>query len=358
MISPHPRFWSTLAGLRFLFAMWVLFDHTYNFGPTDRAIPVLTKSGLMAVMCFFVISGFSIRHSIETKPTGYLRRRFRRIFPINAAAVFIGWFAWSVLGLSGGYGTPPFKVTTRDFIANLLLLEAFLPVMIPFFFPAWSLSVEVLYYACAPLLQWLNGGRIIPLLMITSCVFFAAWPFIKDEYIAANRSYELAAIGMLWAWLAGWIAYGRRGDRIYVVALIFGGLMGLWSQAKYFGIVDFKSAAVNCIAWVGMLLIVFYRLGRIRSARFAALLEYLGEISYPIYLLHYPVLFLLTSSLLKTYPQFNNGVVHVVVALLAGALAYRYVDKPLRAFGSRAKHLDEWHRRQDDLPSRPEPSAA
>ena len=57
MNMPPRGFWPVLGALRFLLAMWVLFDHTYNFGPADRAIPVLTRSGLMAVMCFFVISG-------------------------------------------------------------------------------------------------------------------------------------------------------------------------------------------------------------------------------------------------------------------------------------------------------------
>ncbi len=237
--------------------MWVLFDHTCNFGPADLAIPVVTKSGLMAVICFFVISGFSIRQSIETKPTGYLRRRFWRIFPINALAVFIGWFAWSALGLSGGYGTPPFKITTRDFVGCLLLLEAFLPIMIPFFFPAWSLSLEAPYHVCAPLLQ-------------------------RSPFSSVHSSAEAA--------------YADRR------AMLNGG-----------------------------------RIIPHLMARLAALLKYLGEISYPIYLLHYPVLFVLTSSVLKTYAQFNNGAVHLVVALLAAALAYQYADKPRRTFGSQAK---------------------
>jgi hypothetical protein len=55
--GPTSEFRSLLGG--FLFGLRVLFDHTYNFGPLDRAMPVFTKSGLIAVGCFFVISGFS-----------------------------------------------------------------------------------------------------------------------------------------------------------------------------------------------------------------------------------------------------------------------------------------------------------
>ena len=139
-----------LAGLRFFFAMWVLFDHTYVSVRRTRAMPVFSKSGLMAVMCFFVISGFSIHHSITVAPQGYGQRRFWRIFPINALAVGIGWFAWSVLNLSGGYGTPQVAPTAWDFIGCLLFLEVVLPVMIEFLYPAWSLSVECRSHICAP----------------------------------------------------------------------------------------------------------------------------------------------------------------------------------------------------------------
>src|SRR5437764_14595456 len=90
----NPHIWPLLAGLRFFFAAWVLFDHTYNFGPADRAMPIFTQSGLVAVMCFLVISGFSIHHSIVNRPEGYGASRFWRIGRINIVAVAIRWLAY------------------------------------------------------------------------------------------------------------------------------------------------------------------------------------------------------------------------------------------------------------------------
>lgn len=328
--EPHREFWPVLAGTRFLLAMWVLFDHTYNFGPADRAIPVLTKSGLMAVLCFFVISGFSIHHSIDTKPTGYFRRRFLRIVPLNLLAVVIGWISWSVLGLSGGYGTPQIAPTVWQFVGCILLLEVILPVMVEFLFPAWSLSIEATYYLFAPIFKRSGSSATIAYLMAGSCLFFVAWPLFRNEYIAARYSYEFAAFGMLWAWLAGWVAYRLARSRIYLSWLIIGGLVSIWSQSKFFAIVDFASAAVTCIAWVGTLLLVFYRIGRLRG-RLANVLNYLGEISFPLYILHYPVLFAVSSSLFKYYPGLNYGFVQVLISLVVAMLAYRYVDRPIRS---------------------------
>ena len=51
-LEGESNIWPLLAGLRFFFATWVLFDHTYNFGPADRAMPIFTKSGLVADVLF------------------------------------------------------------------------------------------------------------------------------------------------------------------------------------------------------------------------------------------------------------------------------------------------------------------
>ncbi len=333
-ISPH--FWPVLAGCRFLLALWVLFDHTYNFGQAEKAIPVLTKSGQMAVMCFFVISGFSIHHSLASKPHGYYHRRFWRIFPMNALMVAIGWLAWSVFGITGGYGTPQVAPSFLHFLGCLLFLEVALPVMVPFFFPAWSLSIEALYYACAPWLQrcrayYLNG------IIVASCLFFIVWPYLRNTYIAGGYSYPFAAIGLVWTWLMGWVAYQYPRHRWYLVLAILGGVLSLITQAKYYAIVDVASAAGNVVPWLAVLLIVFFRAGRI-TGKPAAFLNYLGEISFPLYILHYPVLFIMTSTLLKTHPEYNTGIVQVTIALAAAVVAFHGVDTPLRRYFTRALH--------------------
>lgn len=323
--------WSTLAGLRFFFAMWVLFDHTYNFGPESRAMPVFTKSGLVAVMCFFVISGFSIHHSINVRPDGYGQRRFWRIAPINTLAVAIGWLAWSVFGLTGGYGTPPLPPPWWKFLGNLFLLQCIVPVMIHFLFPAWSLSIEGLYYAIAPtLLRLKSRVFLVEMIAIFSCSFFIAWPLIGSVYIA-EPTYGVSAAALFWSWLGGWLAYTRRSNHCYAAALIVGGLVGISTQAKYFGIVDLTSAAANFAAWSFTVVVVFYGPGFSIGKKGTIILEYLGDISYPLYLLHYPILFALTSSVLMTHPDWNYGITQVAVSLISAILAYHFVDRPLRS---------------------------
>lgn len=327
---PDPNIWPLLAGLRFFFAMWVLFDHTYNFGPPDRAMPIFTKSGLVAVMCFFVISGFSIHHSIANRPDGYGTRRFWRIAPINVLAVAIGWFAFVVLGLSGGYGSPSAAPSALKWIGSLLLLQCAIPVTIPFLFPAWSLSIEVLYYIGAPTLVKLRNSFAIPAAAFISAALFVRWPYLRDVYIA-EPSFFISAAALLWTWLAGWLAYSHAANRYFVAAFSVAGFLGIWTHAKYFGIVDFTSAAANVIAWFLTLAVVFFPVGLPTSMKIKSVLNYLGEISFPLYLLHYPVLFALTSSVFKAHPEWNYGIAQVAIALICAIFAFHFVERPLRS---------------------------
>ena len=113
------------------------------------------------------------------------------------------------------------------------------------------------------------------------------------------------------------------------VAFTAGGLLGIWTQAKFFAIVDFTSGAANVLAWALTLVIVFFGIGLPASDKIKAALNYLGDISFPLYLLHYPVLFALTSSVFKFHPEWNYGIVQVIIALVVAALIYRFVDRPL-----------------------------
>jgi peptidoglycan/LPS O-acetylase OafA/YrhL len=169
--------------------------------------------------------------------------------------------------------------------------------------------------------------------MTTSCLFFIAWPFIRDEYIAAQFHYRIPALAMLWAWLAGWVAYSHPRRKTYLAALIAGGLAGIYTQAKFFTIEDCISGIATCVAWIGTLGVVFYRAGTIDNERCNAFLSYLGDLSYPLYLLHYPLLFALTSSILKAHPEWNYGIAQVAISLAAAMLAFHYIDKPMRNFG-------------------------
>ena len=58
--------------------------------------------------------------------------------------------------------------------------------------------------------------------------------------------------------------------------------------------------------------------------------NYLGEVSYPLYLIHYPVFFLVYNGYFKEHPAFNTGLVEVSIAIVAACLVLHLIERPLR----------------------------
>jgi peptidoglycan/LPS O-acetylase OafA/YrhL len=331
--TPGENFWPILAGLRFFFAFWVLCDHTYIFGPASRAMPVLSLSGLMPVTCFLSISGFSIHHSICTQPVGYFARRFWRIFPTNIATVAIAFFAYQYFGFltdGAGHQVPPPDLKT--WLVYLIPAQAVIYAFMPVLFPSWSLSIEVIYYLIAPILVR-TRANVIVLLAMLSAAAFATWNYFPrqwaPEYVAeATNGIGLAVFA--WAWLSGWIAYSARHSNLSLALFLVAGCLCVLGQPYGFGLLD-KVANVSAYAtWLITTLILFKRPKIRMGPSLRRALNYLGDISFPLYLCHFPILFVLTSSVFKSSPGLNYGVTQVAIALLAAAALLHFVDRPFR----------------------------
>lgn len=321
---------SILAGLRFFFAMWVLFAHTYNFGLHSRAMPVFSQSGLIAVLCFFAISGFSIHHSIALQPKGYYRRRFWRIFPIHITAVTLALVDYAVLGhIFDGHGREYPLPGVFLWLQYYFLVQVFFyPRYIDVLFPLWSLSIEMMYYAVAPAVKKSSVNGLL-IFIAASCVLIFVWRALGLKDISFSPwGFQLAAFA--WAWLTGWLAYISPRNKIAAALCIFAGFAFITTQPESFWLVNKLSIASTYIAWISTVLVLFFPPELHLKASATRVLNYLGDISFPLYLIHYPVLFALTSSVFKTHPEWNHGVVHVVISLAAAAVVYHLIDKPIR----------------------------
>lgn len=317
--------WKIQAGLRFALAFVVVCGHLVRFAPdTGGATRALMKLGqfdaVAAVFCFLVVSGFSIAHSLHRNTEGFYRRRVLRIYPLYVCGILAALvpflLAGPVISTPGGQYDQP---APGMVIANLLLLQGFVADTISSNGPLWTLSVEVCCYLLAPIFFKMKSWQLLGLILISS-VAFGIHARLGLPFYSRYR-YGLPVLFLLWAWLSGFLLHRHRSDaraRIFVLTL---GALLFSLNARF-------NERFAVLTYVAAISIVLFANELRLPARILGLLNYLGEISYPLYVLHVPVLILASGVM-----GIANAPLLVMSALLAAVAFYHTVDRPVRKLG-------------------------
>ena len=183
-----------LTSLRFFAAAEVVVFHI-SVGPSGAAIPDglfrnLASGGYAAVSFFFVLSGFVLTyaHAGSTERDGgtvdarrFWRLRFARLAP----AYYLGLLLAVPIVIAYIASNAP---TPTAFIAPLLVL-VFLqawwpPLALTWNLPAWSLSVECLFYALFPWLVRASARWSRPALFATCYVLIVAATIYRSDFLS------------------------------------------------------------------------------------------------------------------------------------------------------------------------------
>ena len=314
--------WKILGGLRFFLAFIVVCGHLSRFAPRDNAINRFLISGaefdaVAAVFCFLIISGFSIAHSITAKPQGFYFRRVVRIYPLYILAMVLTlvpfWFGGPVIQVLEGQFIQP---GIANFTANLFFLQTFLVKQLSGNGPLWTLAVEVFFYLLAPVFVRMRS-RILLLLILISAVAFALYPALNLHFYSKYR-WGLPAFFLLWAWLGGFVFYRHREKPVFRMGLILLGIIlfsanSTWNQKFTFVTYIVAASIITHAFWIKL------------PAQVLGFLNYLGELSYPLYLLHVPIL-LFSYAILGI----RSAALMVLLTLAVTALVYHAIDRPIR----------------------------
>ena len=349
---PHVESVTILRGLAALGVMifhvriflWTGWSNIRNnpdqFSPFDRAAAWLSLPAPLlgeCVLLFFVISGFCIHYPMAGSSSRldlkkYAARRFMRIYPPYFAAVLLSllavqYFEWTTPG-------------QEPWAANLLLVQNYLPAVnsqITSNFSLWSIATEVEFYLAYPLLLlvWRKFGPTQSMflfgtisLVATGLYFqgvhgmvFCAFTFyilwwsgaLLAELHATNRLPKPSATTVVLsiALLAtGTIAQRQGADLVMVQRFLFGGffvLLAWWLLTHTF----FKPA---------------------KQSSLTRCLLHLGNISFSLYLIHYPLLQVCGLAWEKHFgSKPSNFLVPLAfcgLAILAAQLFYVLVEKP------------------------------
>jgi peptidoglycan/LPS O-acetylase OafA/YrhL len=342
----HPAYRRDVDGLRAVAVLSVLGFH--GFSP---ALP----GGFVGVDIFFVISGYLISsiifESLEQGRFSYVEfysRRIRRIFPALIVVLLFSYAAgWLVLFPEEFRALGKHTASGAGFLSNLFLYRergyfdssaAAKPLL-----HLWSLGVEEQFYIVWPLLLGLVWRRRFGLVGTTVAVALASFAcnlyIVQHDSDAAfysplTRFWEL----MLGGLLAYWQLHRPRGGdglanwpALVGAALIAGSLLlinktrpfpGWWALLPTVGTCLLIRA--NPTGWFNRII-----LGN-------PLAVWIGKISYPLYLWHWPLL-----SFARIIEGRTPGAAIRMTALAASfalaAATYRWIETPIRRgrFGGR-----------------------
>lgn len=323
--------WKILAGVRFFLA-WIVFClHLKWFLPNDILVSFSKLDPLAAILGFLVISGYSIASSISNKPENFFYRRVLRIYPLYVVSIIISLIPFWLLKIDSLHINNtliPFfeEPSSTQVIGNLFFTQGFLVDTIRPNPVLWTLSVEIACYLLAPILVK-TSHKILLVLMLLSCLAFAIYPYLNLPDFFYLK-YGLSLAFLFWAWILGFLYYLNRSKflaKVGVISLatITIALFHLETGGK-FGIVTFISVCTLLV------LAPHLKLGK-KALEF---LGYLGDLSYPFYLVHVPC-----SIICYLIFNVRNSTLMTAAALLVTMFLYHAIDVPIRLRQYRIKKV-------------------
>ena len=321
-----------LDGLRGLAAVYVLMFHCWlltfagfpaNSGPAWTGVFMY---GRLAVVFFLALSGFSLALSPASKGwrlgrvgTFARRRAWRILPPYWAALLFSLWVGYNVVAASH-YGPP---TTRTDVIYALMLQDVFTAPTPNAAF--WSIAVEAELYIAFPLLILLRrrigavgvlAFAFVPL-VVYGLLAPNANPVEGSNHLVANLTpvfvAGMVAVGVVtaserirripWHWLAVAIA-----APVVAVIVVRG---SVWTVHHYFWI---DLALIPAMVFLIMSVAVGTAVP-LRRLLGTKPMRSLGSFSYSLYLVHLPIVMIISRKLAMPYAGRGVGAFWLTLSL-------------------------------------------
>ena len=348
-----------LNGLRFFAAMAVACSHVellkqYHGLPNSYDHPAVYELGRLAVTLFFVLSGYLITWLLlnERQRTNaidvraFYMRRILRIWPLYFLVVLISFLvlphlaAFQVPRSTDAIGAH-FGITFPLFVVFLPQLALSLYEPVPFAEPAWSIGVEEQFYLLWPLL--LRRTKNFPRLAIAIIVLAIGTRQAALWIAQANRADDAAlrfwngaisyfyftriecmAIGGLFAWLV----FAKKRAMLQVLHSTFVQLATYALTAWLLITTSFKPIFHYGVYSVlfGILILNVSTNPRSLIRLPGRAFEFLGNISFSIYMLHE-----LAIKLIIHLGWTSNAMLYplsMALTLIAATACYFIVERP------------------------------
>ncbi len=335
-----------LDGLRGLAAVVVVIFHFMEIAIADYNDNFIAH-GYLAVDFFFCLSGFVITYAYDSRISGmglitFIKLRLIRLQPLVIIGSLLGLLTFLFDPFSHLYATYGFIQTALIFITSVLLIPY--PVMPERFFNLFSLN--------AP--SWSLFWEYIANLVYATVLFKATKKVLAPLVV-------LAAVGICYVgWHSGNLAGGWGGPNFFdgLARISFSFLMGMliyrsnWIIKNKLGLLGMSALLLMAFFtpyndhwnWlIEPILVIFYLplivslgAGASLAARHQKINKISGDISYPLYMVHYPFVWIFLTYVAGEIPGIAHlrWVIPLSVILLMGFayLVFKFLDFPMRRY--------------------------
>ena len=359
--KPH---YELLDGLRGVAALLVICYHIFE-GFATSPLDQHFNHGYMAVDFFFILSGFVIGYAYDDrwKTTltlkGFFKRRLVRLHPMVIMGALLGAVSYCIQGSVKWDGTQvPFTMVLIALLLNLFLLPVVPGTgadvrgnneMYPLNGPSWSLFFEYIGNILYALFIRKFSTRALTVLVIAAAAGLASFGISNlSGYGHLGVGWSMIDYNLLGGFLRLMFSFsvGLLMSRIFkpakvkgafwicsaVLAVLFtvshlGGADRLWINGLYESVCAIM--IFPALVWLGAS-------GKTTDKVTSTVCKFLGDISYPLYVVHYPLMYLFYWWLWsgeEKIPFSQAWPVAIVVIIASIILAYlclRFYDIPLR----------------------------
>lgn len=359
---PKPRY-ELLDGLRGVAALLVVCYHIGECFATSARDQWLNH-GYLAVDFFFVLSGFVIGYSYDSRwkkgltPGGFLLRRLVRLQPMVIIGVVLGVISFIFQGCEKWDHE---SVSTGAVVASFLLGLFMLPAlphtapdvrgnneMFPLNGPSWSLFFEYIgsiFYAFFLHRLSTRALRVFVGVSAVGLALVALGNGSGDYHIgvgwtAEGHGFMMGLVRMTFSFSVGLLmSHGFTPLKTKGAFWICTSIIIVIMSAPYVGDVAEPSISnavydLVCTFFVFPFVVRLGASGKTTGSRSGRICEFLGAISYPVYIIHYPFMYLMYSwswdhgyGIDKVWPV---AVAVVVTSIVLAWLFLRYYDEPVR----------------------------
>ena len=362
--KPHYALLDGLRGVAALLVVWYHVFEGFQFAGNKPIIDFINH-GYLAVDFFFILSGFVVGYAYDNRwgktltLGGFFRRRLIRLQPMVCMGAVIGAVSFLLSGMERWDSThATLWLTFLAFVCGCLMLPA-LPgmprevrgngEMFPLNGPCWSLFFEYVGNIVYALFIRRLSTRLLALLSFALCCALA-WFAVTDqsgyESIGVGWTVDRTNIlggslrmlcpftmGLLLSRIFKPIHYAREAFWISAALLLaIFHIPYIYSDGALSLNGMFEAA---CIIAVFPLVVWYAASGKTTDIASTRICRFLGDISYPLYIVHYPIMYAFYMWLIKTrqytlYETWPAALAAVTASIILAWLCLKLYDMPVR----------------------------